>query len=125
MFIEDANYVSFEHEIIDQIAQKLDDEMVLRFLVASHQRGCDLYRNLVDFYLSSERRFTYSDLRRVCQTPLITYKWQEDFWRGLIAMRPENKKEEMPADRFLQEIKHLDSRKLQQRDAARNLTKDQ
>jgi hypothetical protein len=79
MFIEDADYVSFEHEIIDEIARELDDQMILRFLVSSHQRGCDLYRSLVDFYLSSERRFTYDDLRRVCQTPLISYRWQEDF----------------------------------------------
>jgi hypothetical protein len=71
MFIEDADYVSFEHEIIDEIARKLDDQMILRFLVSSHQRGCDLYRSLVDFYLSSERRFTYDDLRRVCQTDAV------------------------------------------------------
>ena len=82
MFISDADYVSFEHEIIDEIAQKLNDPMILRFLVSSHQRGCDLYRNIVDFYLSSEKRFTYEDLRRVCQTPLITYRCKRNFGEG-------------------------------------------
>lgn len=101
MFIEDANYVSFEHEIIDKIADDLDDKMVLRYLVSSHQRGCDLYRSMVDYYLSSEKRFTYKDVERVCQTPLITYRWQEDFWIGRVAMRPENKKSEVPKERTL------------------------
>lgn len=93
MFIEDADYVSFEH----------DDPMLFRFLVSSHQRGCDLYRSLVDFYLSSERRFTYADLKRVCQTTLITYRWQEEFWKARVAMRPENRKTEVPSESFLPE----------------------
>jgi len=39
IFVEDADYISLEHEIIDEIARKLDDKMILRFLVSSHQRG--------------------------------------------------------------------------------------
>lgn len=116
MFIEDANYVSFEHEIIDEIATKLADGMILRFLVSSHQRGCDLYRHLVDFYLSSERRFTYVDLRRVCQTPLITYQWQEDFWRGRLAMRRENRNMETPSERFLSKNKSPRFKSLRERE---------
>ncbi|NKC12458.1 MAG: hypothetical protein GKR94_09710 [Gammaproteobacteria bacterium] len=116
MFIEDADYVSFEHEIIDEIARKLDDPMILRFLVASHQRGCDLYRSLVDFYLSSESKFTYEDLRRVCQTPMISYRWQEDFWLGRVAMRPENRSKEVPAERVLKENRNRRFRAIQQRD---------
>jgi hypothetical protein len=38
MFMEDVDYVSFEHEIIDEIARKLDDQMILRFLVSSPER---------------------------------------------------------------------------------------
>jgi hypothetical protein len=121
MFIEDANYVSFEHEIIDEVAAKLSDTMILRFLVSSHQRGCDLYRSLVDFYLSSEHRFTYEDLRRVCQTPLITYQWQEDFWRGRIAMRPENRDKEVPTERFLAGNRSPRFRALQDRKASNNI----
>ena len=101
LLIEDANYVSFEHELIDVIGQKLQDPMIFRFLVSSHQRGCDLYRNLVDYYMSSQTKFDYDDLRRVCQTPLITYQWQEDFWKGRIALRPENKSKKAPEEHFL------------------------
>ena len=101
MFIEDAKYVSFEHEIIDEIAEKLDDPIIIRYLVSSHQRGCDLYRSLVDFYLSSKSIFTYDDLKRVCQTPLISYRWQEDFWKGRMVMRPENRDKEAPREPFL------------------------
>jgi hypothetical protein len=121
MFIEDADYVSFEHEIIDEIAKKLDDQMILRFLVSSHQRGCDLYRSLVDFYLSQERRFTYDDLRRVCQTPLISYRWQEDFWKGRVAMRPENRDKEVPTERLLPENRSRRFRALSERDASREI----
>lgn len=118
MFIEDADYVSFAHEIIDEIARKLDDKMILRFLVSSHQRGCDLYRSLVDFYLSAERKFTYDDLRRVCQTPLISYRWQADFWKGRVAMRPENRGKKVPTDRFLAENRSRRFKALRDRDAS-------
>ena len=105
IFIEDANYASFEHELIDIMATKLNDPMLVRFLVSCHQRGCDLYRVLVDYYLSNEKHFDYDDLRRICQTPLITYKWQEDYWKGRIALRAENKSKEIPSEPFLAENK--------------------
>jgi hypothetical protein len=104
-FITDADYVSFEHELLDELAPKIDDAMLQRYLVSLHQRGCDLYRGLVDYYLSQERRFTFNDLKRISQTPMMSYKWQEDFWRGRLAMRPENRKQQIPAERFLVENK--------------------
>jgi hypothetical protein len=122
MFIEDANYASFEHEIIDEIGQKIQDQLIFRFLVSSHQRGCDLYRNLVDYYLSSQTKFDYDDLRRVCQTPLITYHWQEEFWRGRIAMRPKNKGKEVPSERFLTEAKPRRFEVIRSRGRAQNST---
>src|ERR1044071_1594661 len=75
-FIDRANYVSFEHELIDELSRKISDPVMVRYLCASHQSGCDLYRNLVNYYLSLEETFTYEDLKKLCQTPLITYTWQ-------------------------------------------------
>jgi hypothetical protein len=43
--IEDANYVSFEHELLDELAPRINDPMLQRYLVSLHQRGCDLYRH--------------------------------------------------------------------------------
>jgi hypothetical protein len=105
IFIEDANYVSFEHELIDEIALKINDPMLTRFLVSCHQRGSDLYRALVDFYLSKEEHFDYEDLKRICETPLITYKWQEVYWKGRVALRAENRNKEVPKESYLQENK--------------------
>jgi len=104
LFIADANYVSFEHELLDELAPKIDDPMLQRYLVSLHQRACDLYRGLVDYHLSLEKRFTFEDLRRICQTPLISYKWQEEYWRERFVMRPENRQAPM-AKRFLTENK--------------------
>ena len=117
IFIADANYISFEHELIDMIAPKLDDPMILRFLVSSHQRGCGLYRSLVDFYLSGERRFSYEDVRRVCQTGMVSYRWQADFWRDKAIMRPENRKKAVPTDVLLPEARHPRFLAIQARDA--------
>ncbi len=118
IFIEDVNYISFEHEIIDKIAPKLDDPMILRFLVSSHQRGCDLYRNLVDFYLSGEHRFTYDDVRRVCETRMVSYRWQAEFWKDKAIMRPENKGKETPSEPLLQENRTRRLQAIEARDAA-------
>jgi hypothetical protein len=116
MFIEDANYVSFEHELLDVLAEKFDDPMLMRYVVSVHQRGCDLYRGLVDYYLSFEKRFTFEDLRRVCQTAMITYPWQEEVWRGRLAMRAENRNIPMPQEPFLAVSKSPRYRQYQQRD---------
>jgi len=78
---------------------------MLRYLVASHQRGCDLYRHPVDYYLSDEPSFTFSDLARLCKTDLIGYRWQEQSWRSLIATREENRGTPIPTDLFLSENK--------------------
>lgn len=101
LFIQDASYVSFEHELIDEIARKIDDQVMFRYLVSCHQRGCDLYRHLVSYYLSDEPSFTFSDLARLCKTNLITYRWQEECWRTLLATREENKASPIPSDLFL------------------------
>jgi hypothetical protein len=119
LFIEDANYVSFEHELIDEMAKQVNDPMLLRFLVSSHQRGCDLYRGLVDYYLSQVRSFTYKDLLRICGTQLVTYKWQEEFWKGRLALRRENRKTPVPSESYLAENKSARFKALKMRDSAK------
>lgn len=103
MFLSRANYVSSEHQLVDEINKRLDDRILQRYVSAGHQAGCDLYLFLVEYYLSLEERFTYEDLRRICNTPLITTKWQERHWRCLIALRAENRTTEAPEELFTQE----------------------
>lgn len=95
-FINHANYVSFEHEFIDEIAMSMEDKVVLRYLVSWHQAGCDLYMAQVEFFLSLVDTFTYEDLKKLCNTSLISYQWQEEFWRVLVSQREENRKKPLP-----------------------------
>ena len=103
VFIDRADYVSLEHELVDEIAKSVDDRLLMRYMVSSHQAGCDLYMSLVDYYLSLQDNFSFKDLERLCNTGLITYRWQEKYWRGLIAARSENKDTEVPAEFYLPE----------------------
>ena len=103
VFIDRADYVSLEHELVDEIAKSVDDRLLMRYMVSSHQAGCDLYMSLVDYYLSLQDNFSFKDLERLCNTGLITYRWQEKYWRGLIAARPENKDSEVPEEFYLPE----------------------
>ena len=64
------------------------------------------------------RRAGPGDLRRVCQTPLVSYKWQEDFWEGPIAMRPESRGADVPKERFPAETQNRRFKALQARDAS-------
>jgi hypothetical protein len=102
-FIERTNYVNFELELINEITKKRSDPTILRHLTSSHQAGSDLYRNLVNYYLSLERSFTYVDLKKICKTPIISYKWQEDCWRTFICLREENRDKEIPTEHYLDE----------------------
>lgn len=106
-FLERANYVNFELESINEISKGSSDTSTLRHLTSSDQAGSDLYRNLVNHYLSLEESFTYEDLKKICKTPIISYKWQEDCWRTFICLRKENRDKEMPAERFLDECDAL------------------
>jgi len=100
LIIGRANYVGGEHELVDATNRQLDDRILERYLGGWHQAGCDLYLVLVDFYLSQEDKFSYDDLRKICNTPLITRQWQERHWRSLIALRPENRSIDAPPELF-------------------------
>ena len=100
-FIERTNYVNFALELINEDTKNRSDTKTL--LTSSDQAGSDLYRNLVNYYLSLEESFTYEDLKKVCKTPIISYRWQEDCWRTFICLRQENRTKEIPAERYLDE----------------------
>lgn len=93
-----ANYVSFEHEFIDEICPIIKDTIINRYLVSWHQAGCDLYKIQVRFYLSLLDKFTYDDLKSLCNTPMISYKWQKKYWMSLVSQRKENKGTKPPQD---------------------------
>lgn len=106
IFLDRANFVSFEHELLDEVTSRLDgDHLLIRHLSTWHQAGCDLYIMMVDYYLSQEPSFGWKDLENLCKTPVITYRWQEEKWRALLLLRHENKKSGPPDELYLKSAK--------------------
>jgi hypothetical protein len=102
VFLDRANYVAFEHELVDEVSRRLDgDHVLIRNVASWHQAGCDLYIMMVDYYLSQRRSFTWRDLEALCKTPIVTYRWQEEKWRAFILQRKENKQTTPPDELFL------------------------
>jgi hypothetical protein len=99
--LERANYVGFEHELLDALAEKIDDKTGLRYLISNIQAAVDLYLMMVSYFLQNEEVFTYDNLKAICNTPLVEQPWQEEYWRMLVAIRPENKALENPPERFV------------------------
>src|SRR5690348_10393301 len=62
--IDRANYVKFDHKIIEELTECNPDPLLARHLWLLHQAGSDLYMTLVDEYLAGEKRFTFADLQR-------------------------------------------------------------
>jgi hypothetical protein len=101
--LERANYVGFEHELFDELAQSLYDKVGFRYLATAFQAAVDLYLMMVSYYLQNEENFTYDDLRKLCNTPVIDKKWQEEYWRTLVSVRPENKASSAPTELFVRD----------------------
>ena len=55
LFINRANYVSWDQRAIEHFVETHNDPNLERWLWLNHQAGCDLYMNLVDAYLSRVR----------------------------------------------------------------------
>lgn len=91
VFLDRANYVIYDHRIIDDQLKRSDDPTLHRWLWLTHQAACDLYMNLVDFYLSQESFFTYKDLEKLKKTPIISRPWQVKYWYTMIHRRLENR----------------------------------
>lgn len=94
--IDRANYVKFEHEIVDELTAHNQDPLLSRWLWLLHQAGCDLYLAAVDQFLAGERRFTYTDLSKIATTGLVGGHWQYGYWISKIALRRENRKFDPP-----------------------------
>lgn len=89
--IDRANYVKFEHEIIEDLVARNDDPLLARWLWLLHQAGCDLYLTAVDQFLAAEKKFTFADLEKIAQSGLVGGQWQYRYWVSKIALRPENR----------------------------------
>ena len=106
VFLDRANYVAFEHELVDEVSSRLGgDHVLIRNIASWHQAGCDLYIMMVDYYLSQRESFTWKDLESLCKTPIVTYRWQEEKWRALILQRKENKGTTAPDELYLKAAK--------------------
>ncbi len=106
VFLDRANYVAFEHELVDEVSSRLGgDHVLIRNIASWHQAGCDLYIMMVDYYLSQRESFTWKDLESLCKTPIVTYRWQEEKWRALILQRKENKGTTPPDELYLKAAK--------------------
>lgn len=105
LFLDRINYLGFEHEYVDKVIVQLDNKVDVRYLSSWHQSGCELYMEMVEYYLSLQDKFTYQDLEKVCNSTLVTYKWQEEFWRTLVQFRPENRNDVLPKELYLKENK--------------------
>jgi hypothetical protein len=62
-----------------------------RHLWQLHQTASDLYISLIEQYLSQVDKFTYEDVKRLCDNDFINWRWQEKQWRILISQLPENR----------------------------------
>jgi len=100
-FIGQSNYISSKLELIDEITKNFSDTTLLRHLTSSQQAGIDLYKTLVNYYLSLEESFTYEDLKKIRKTPIVSYEWQEASWISFICLRKENKQKDTPGERHL------------------------
>lgn len=105
LFLDRIRYLGFEHEYVDKIAEQLDNMVDVRYLSSWHQSGCELYMEMVEYYLSLQDDFTFDDLRKMCNSTIVSYEWQEKYWRTLVQFRPENKSKELPKELFLEKKK--------------------
>lgn len=93
--IDRARYVIGDHILLKEFYDELTHPDKYR-LWNVHQAASDLYISLVDQYLTQVDRFTYEDLKILCENGLIYWHWQEKQWRNIICRRPENVGSKVP-----------------------------
>jgi hypothetical protein len=76
--IDRANYVKFDHEVIEELTAHNPDPVLARHLWLLHQAGSDLYMSLVDEYSAGEKHFSYADLQRISEHPLLAVDGSSD-----------------------------------------------
>lgn len=103
VFLDRANYVIYDHRIIDDQLKRNNDPTLARWLWLNHQAACDLYMNLVDFFLSQESWFTYRDLEKLRKTSIVSRPWQVKYWFAVLHRRLENRYRKPPSDLEIEE----------------------
>jgi hypothetical protein len=88
--LESTRNLIVDQTQVEQFAKKHDDQDLSRALWSNHQAASDLYVTLVGQYLAQERRFTYTELERLCEIGFVNRPWQEERWRFLLCRRQEN-----------------------------------
>ncbi len=75
---------------IKKLVDNVEKPELVRWVWEKHKGLCDLYVMMVNHCLSSERKFTYDDLKKLVDNKVISSKWEEKIWRDMISRRPEN-----------------------------------
>jgi len=101
MSLDRARYIIGDHILLKEFDKELTHPQK-HFLWNVHQAASDLYISLVEQYLSQVDKFTYEDLKKLCDNKLINWYWQEKQWRFIICQRKENR-ETSPPPYFLRE----------------------
>ena len=99
--LDRARYVIGDHILFKEFDQQMSHPEKHR-LWNIHQAASDLYISLIEQYLSQVSRFTYDDLKKLCDNEFIYWRWQEKQWRFLICQRDENRNSQIP-DYFTKE----------------------
>jgi hypothetical protein len=93
--LDRARYVIGDHILLSEFDKELKHPEKHR-LWNIHQAASDLYISLVEQYLSIVDKFTYEDLKRLCDNEFIVWRWQEKQWRLIISQRKENRSTDPP-----------------------------
>ena len=116
--INRAKFLIIPNEVIEKILEgdnPESKETLRQWLWSLHKGASDNYVTAVYYYLSFEDKFTYEDLEYAKRAGIITTNWEENVWRSLIGLRPENRKKGVSPSDF-----HLD----RSRETVRLPTKD-
>lgn len=76
---------------------RFDPDEIKRWSWIVYKSLSDIYVILVSHYLANQKSFNYVDLKQMVKSQIIKTGWEEKIWRDLIALRPENRRCEIPA----------------------------
>jgi len=76
---------------MESILEGVESSSVIPWAWNKYKGLSDLYVAIVTYYLSLEKKFNYDDLGRLVKAGVVQTSWEEQIWRDIIALRPENK----------------------------------